>query len=100
MKTLKEFLVAADHYLYPNMHNDYIESEKQRFLTICEKNSLDEEFLRLVRDNRKWTDLVRSNRVFFFINDVKRDIGIKLPIIRLCFWSNGTEPVIELLVRK
>lgn len=99
MKTLREYLSNANHYLYPDKRPGGSERQRKQFLTYCQNYGLEKVFLQLVEKDAEWRNLAESKPVYFFEDAIKPRLGVEIsPSISLIAVEGGKTPVIKLIV--
>ena len=101
METLKDYLLNAVHYLFPDGSPGGAERQRGQFLTNCQKLGVDKEFPEVLARNPEWCELAKCRQVCFFEDFVKDPLkrGVK-PTLRLICTELGNIPVIKLVREK
>ena len=103
MKTLKDYLANATHFLNPFLEGKKLEEQRKTFLDFCEAFGLDKDFEEQVSSNPEWQKLAETETVSFFVDVYQGrspSVSLTLPSIRIFCAVGSTIPVVKLMLDK
>lgn len=103
MKTLRDYVLKATNYLYPTQNAERQNMEREKFIKFCEIHGLADEFIRLVENDPKWSELASHETVQYFV-DVPKYHSVEtkqdLPQIKLIACELGKVPAIKVVCER
>lgn len=103
MKNLIEYLATAKHYLY-DLSPKQLEYERQRAISYCKEQGLEQKFLLQVEAMPDWLKLAENAEVTFFIEEpLKQNPGSRRNAfvetgVFLRIFEQGKAPVIKVVI--